>query len=47
MAINLGKGTVGIHGGYSPNQVNQEFYQFIKVQLINNDDPDTLEALLL
>ena len=45
MAINLGKGTVGIHGGYSPKSGEPRVLPIYQSATYKYDDPDTLEAL--
>ena len=45
MAINLGKGTVGIHGGYSPNSGEPRVLPIYQSATYKYDDPDTLAAL--
>ena len=45
MANNLGKGTVGIHGGYSPNSGEPRVLPIYQSATYKYDDPDTLEAL--
>lgn len=45
MTINLGKGTVGIHGGYSPNSGEPRVLPIYQSATYKYDDPDTLEAL--
>lgn len=45
MAINLGKGTVGIHGGYSPKSGEPRVLPIYQSATYKYDDPDTLAAL--
>ena len=45
MAINLGKGTVVIHGGYSPKSGEPRVLPIYQSATYKYDDPDTLEAL--
>lgn len=45
MAINLGKGTLGIHGGYSPKSGEPRVLPIYQSATYKYDDPDTLEAL--
>ncbi|MEN8076911.1 O-acetylhomoserine aminocarboxypropyltransferase/cysteine synthase family protein [Clostridioides difficile] len=45
MANNLGKGTVGIHGGYSPNSGEPRVLPIYQSATYKYDDPDTLAAL--
>ena len=45
MAINLDKGTIGIHGGYSPNSGEPRVLPIYQSATYKYDDPDTLEAL--
>lgn len=45
MAINLGKGTVGIHGGYSPKSGEPRVLPIYQSATYKYDDLDTLEAL--
>lgn len=45
MAINLGKGTVGIHGGYEPKSGDPRVLPIYQSATYKYDDPDTLEAL--
>lgn len=45
MAINLEKGTVGIHGGYSPKSGDPRVLPIYQSATYKYDDPDTLEAL--
>lgn len=45
MSINLGKGTVGIHGGYSPKSGEPRVLPIYQSATYKYDDPDTLEAL--
>lgn len=45
MAINLGKGTVGIHGGYSPSSGEPRVLPIYQSATYKYDDPDRLEAL--
>ena len=45
MAINLGKGTVGIHGGYQPKSGDPRVLPIYQSATYKYDDPDTLEAL--
>ena len=45
MSNNLGKGTVGIHGGYSPKSGEPRVLPIYQSATYKYDDPDTLEAL--
>ena len=45
MSNNLGKGTVGIHGGYSPKSGEPRVLPIYQSSTYKYDDPDTLEAL--
>ncbi|WP_195986895.1 O-acetylhomoserine aminocarboxypropyltransferase/cysteine synthase family protein [Clostridium sp. D53t1_180928_C8] len=45
MAINLGKGTVGIHGGYQPKSGDPRVLPIYQSATYKYDDPDTLAAL--
>ena len=45
MSNNLGKGTIGIHGGYSPKSGEQRVLPIYQSATYKYDDPDTLEAL--
>ena len=45
MTINLEKGTVGIHGGYSPKSGETRVLPIYQSATYKYDDPDTLEAL--
>ena len=45
MSNNLGKGTVGIHGGYSPKSGESRVLPIYQSATYKYDDPDTLEAL--
>ena len=45
MSINLGKGTVGIHGGYSPESGEPRVLPIYQSATYKYDDPDTLAAL--
>ena len=45
MAINLSKGTVGIHGGYSPKSGEPRVLPIYQSATYKYDDPDTLAAL--
>ena len=45
MAINLGKGTLGIHGGYSPKSGEPRVLPIYQSATYKYDDPGTLEAL--
>ena len=45
MAINLEKGTVGIHGGYSPKSGEPRVLPIYQSATYKYDDPDTLAAL--
>lgn len=45
MSNNLGKGTIGIHGGYSPKSGEPRVLPIYQSATYKYDDPDTLEAL--
>ena len=45
MSNNLGKGTLGIHGGYSPKSGEPRVLPIYQSATYKYDDPDTLEAL--
>ncbi|WP_196001026.1 O-acetylhomoserine aminocarboxypropyltransferase/cysteine synthase family protein [Clostridium sp. 1001271B_151109_B4] len=45
MSNNLGKGTIGIHGGYSPKSGETRVLPIYQSATYKYDDPDTLEAL--
>ena len=45
MSNNLGKGTIGIHGGYSPKLGETRVLPIYQSATYKYDDPDTLEAL--
>ncbi len=45
MSNNLGKGTVGIHGGYSPKSGEPRVLPIYQSATYKYDDPDTLAAL--
>ena len=45
MSNNLGKGTIGLHGGYSPKSGEPRVLPIYQSATYKYDDPDTLEAL--
>lgn len=45
MEINLGKGTIGIHGGYSPKSGEPRVLPIYQSATYKYDDPDVLESL--
>ena len=45
MSNNLGKGTIGIHGGYSPKSGEPRVLPIYQSATYKYDDPDTLEAV--
>lgn len=45
MSNNLGEGTIGIHGGYSPKSGEPRVLPIYQSATYKYDDPDTLEAL--